>query len=481
MSGIGLRGRILLALFVPLALFAPLTVTVVYRATRGAITEQTDARGQVLARQLASLVVDELLTGERAAAERRMTDVISSEPDVAYAFAIGPEQVVLAHTFPGGFPADLAKVDRVPRQPDRRVRVQLGDREVHDLSAPVLGGVVGNIHVGISDDRASSSATSILVRLSLIGLGVVVFGLAVTLALSSGLLRRMARLAGAADAIGEGDLGVRVGDPERDEIGRIGGAFDRMSERLALARDERERTLQHLGHSEKLVAVGRLAAGVAHEINNPLTGVVHCLDALVQSDDDSDRRRTYYSLIRDGIGRAQRVVRQLLEYSRQRDLEMESVELGLLVSRVLALVAPTLDKANVRVVVASKPDLPELRADAHGIEQVLLNLVLNALDSMPRGGELRVGVERAGNELRVRVADTGSGIDPEALGRIFDPFFTSKAGGGGSGLGLSVSLGIVERHGGRIEVSSELGQGTTMDVFLPIAPPPEARVPEVAA
>lgn len=483
MRAVPLRLRLLLTLLVPLAVYAPVTVAIVYRAVGAAIAEQVDARGVALASQLAAVTVDELLTGERYAAERRMADVVGSQRDVAYAFVVGKDGAIIAHTFTGGFPLDLLAAHELPRDGRSALLVRLGDRDVHDLVVPVLGGVAGHVHVGVSTESATSTSREVLSRLSLVGVSVVVTGLILTFALSSRVLRRIRRVADAAEQIGEGRLDARVGDPGRDEIGRLATAFDRMAERLDSAQAERERTFQRLAHSEKLWAVGRLAAGVAHEINNPLSGVLHCVEALQKNDRDEAKRKAYYDLVVDGVGRAQRVVRQLLEYSKQHELSPTEVDLGLLVPKVLELLSPSFEQARVRLSFDSPPDLPLVRADVHAIEQVILNLVLNAIDAMPSGGDLDVSVRRRKDFVIVRIEDDGCGIAPESIGRIFDPFYTTKSGGGGSGLGLSVSLGIIERHGGTIQVESVPGTGTAFEVVLPLAGPDflDAEAPKGSA
>ncbi|MBI3206100.1 MAG: HAMP domain-containing protein [Myxococcales bacterium] len=469
MKSLGLRPRILLTLLVPLALFAPVTVTIVFNAVSSAISAQADARGAALAQQIAAMTVDDLLTGQRFAAERLMQDVVTTQPDVEYAFAIAEDHRVLAHTFKEGFPSDLLLAHTTPRAERPSLVVRIGEREVHDVMAPVVGGLAGHVHVGISTGRATALSRDLLMRLSLIGVGVVLTGVAVTLALSSRVLRRLRRLSDAAEAVGKGNLRARVADVSGDEIGRLSNAFDAMAERLDAARAEREKTFQRLAQSEKLWAVGRLASGVAHEINNPLSGVVHCVESLQKNDRDEAKRRKYYDLVTDGVVRAQRVVRQLLEYSKQHELQPADVDLGVLLARVLELLAPSFEKSAVRLVFDDAPSLPLVRADAHAIEQVFLNLVLNAIDAMPEGGELRVGIEQRGELVVVTVQDEGVGIAPESLGRIFDPFFTTKAGSSGSGLGLSVSMGIVERHGGTIQVESTPGEGAAFEVLLPLS------------
>jgi signal transduction histidine kinase len=179
--------------------------------------------------------------------------------------------------------------------------------------------------------------------------------------------------------------------------------------------------------------------------------------------------------IDDGVSRAQRVVTQLLDYSRTHPFEKVPVDLASLVGGVVKLLMPAFERGRVQTSLSVSDAPPAVLADPHGIEQVLTNLLLNALDAMPNGGEILICVGREGAEARVRVRDTGQGIPAGSLHRVFEPFFTTKGGARGTGLGLSVSQGIVERHGGRIEVQSELGHGATFDVFLPLALPVEPR------
>ena len=469
MRPLRLELRILLTLLVPLATFAPITLGIVYRTLDATIATHADARGLAVAQQISAVIVDKVLTGEAYAAERDMADIVRAHPDVAYAFAVDSKGEVFAHTFSGGFPTDLIQVHRSVRPNGSVLTLSMGGRVAHDLAAPILGGVAGWVHVGVATRSAQDSSSEMLLYLSLVGVGVVLVGLALAYGLSSQLSRRLGRVATVAVSIGAGDLDARVGDPADDEIGRLASAFDRMVARRQQARHEWEHALQRLADSQKLAAVGRLAAGVAHEINNPLTGLQQCVEALEAGDRDEAKRRQYYRLMADGASRAQRVVKELLEYARPHPLEILPVNLGHVARHVANLLRPAIERAGVRCNVSVDAALPEILADRHGIEQVLTNLVLNALDATPEGGEISIAVDQVGREARLRVEDTGTGIASDALTQLFEPFFTTKGGARGTGLGLSVSLGIVERHGGRIEVRSEPGRGSTFDVVLPIA------------
>ncbi|TAL10999.1 MAG: PAS domain S-box protein [Nitrospirae bacterium] len=250
--------------------------------------------------------------------------------------------------------------------------------------------------------------------------------------------------------------------PLRDNEGRIVGV-------LGIARDitDKKRLEQQVLNAEKLASVGKLAAGVAHEINNPLGGILNCLYNLRKGTLSPAREREYLASMEDGLRRVQKIVRQLLDFSQQYDPELSPTEVNSIIERVLTLTNYAFEGTGVGLRRELARDLPPLMADQHMIEQVLMNLVLNAVQAIRGDGLVTVRSGTDGQWCTIEVEDTGCGIPPDVLPKIFDPFFTTKGQGEGTGLGLSVSLGIVERHGGQIAVKSQVGQGTTFTVKLP--------------
>ncbi len=220
-----------------------------------------------------------------------------------------------------------------------------------------------------------------------------------------------------------------------------------------------------LVRSEKLASLGRLSAGIAHEVNNPLQAIRNCLELAIE-DVDSRRPvdRELLTVAEQDVQRIRRIVSRLLDFARPGSGEMAPVDVPELISEVLRLVEPQLAREQVVVSKQITPTRP-VRANEDQLKQVILNLILNAQQAMPGGGQLTIAVSQQGGEIHIRFTDTGVGISESDLGRIFDPFFSTKPDG--SGLGLSVSYGIIEGHGGRIEVSSTIGQGTTFVVILP--------------
>jgi len=230
---------------------------------------------------------------------------------------------------------------------------------------------------------------------------------------------------------------------------------------------EREETQTRLIQSAKMAAIGELAAGVAHELNNPLATILLCAELLLQDVAPGDLNREDLKTIIRQACRARDIVRNLLDFSRQTEFYQEQSNINEVTQRTLALVHQQLQNNDIAVEEHYAADLPLLLLDEGRVKQVLLNLIINAMQAMPQGGTLTVSSERVGNKVVVQIADTGVGIPAEYLSRIFDPFFTTKPVGQGTGLGLSVSLGIIEEHGGRIEVESRVGEGSTFTVWLP--------------
>ena len=240
---------------------------------------------------------------------------------------------------------------------------------------------------------------------------------------------------------------------------------------LGIARDmtETKKLEQQIRNSEKLASVGKLAAGVAHEINNPLGGILNCLYNLRKGTLSASRQEEYRASMEDGVRRVQKIVRQLLDFSQQHEPEFALTDINHVVDRVLVLTTHLFAPNRIVLETGLGHGLPNIMVDRHMIEQVLMNLILNAVQAMKDGGVLTIRTSVVEGVCLIEVRDTGSGIPPAVLPRIFDPFFTTKSEGEGTGLGLSVSLGIVERHGGKILVDSELGKGTTFTLCLPVS------------
>jgi len=294
--------------------------------------------------------------------------------------------------------------------------------------------------------------------------------------------------------IAAGDLGYQVESHSKDEIGELARSFDHMSTRLKNEHNENvawthtleqrveqktrelKRAHEHALHTEKMASIGKMAAVLAHEINNPLSGILTYAKLLRKWIDREDGGESHRRDIRDSLDliatesrRCGDLVKNLLTFSRTTPMNLQITNLNEIADRSLRLIQHQFDLANIQVQADLDPNLPPVLCDGAQIEQVLLALMVNAIDAMPQGGNLWLTTQlRSENDtVRMVVRDDGAGIPPDLLPRLFEPFLTTKEVGRGVGLGLAISRSILERHNGSIEVQSELGRGTTFTVTLP--------------
>jgi len=250
----------------------------------------------------------------------------------------------------------------------------------------------------------------------------------------------------------------------------------RLYSELAEFTQQLERSQEQLIQAEKLAATGRLAASIAHEINNPLQAIHNCLHLITHRKLDDDKEKYYLNMAQEEVQRLIGIVQRTLDFYRPSKFKEAPTDINVVVESVLALANKRLEHGKVKVQRRFSPDLPRLSAVADQLTQVFLNLVINAVEAMPDGGNLTITTLADASRLYVRFRDAGLGIDPEEAKRIFEPFYTTKRSG--TGLGLAVSYGIVQRHGGDITVESAPGRGATFVVSLPVRRVGEPAEPE---
>ena len=250
----------------------------------------------------------------------------------------------------------------------------------------------------------------------------------------------------------------------RDEFTNLAIALNHMLIELKKHEDQ-------LIQSRKMAAIGDLTAGIAHELNNPLNNISLTTEALIDEFDDWDREAKLKMLgtISTQVDRAGATVANLLDFTRRDESSFERLSINEILSRTVKLVSNEINLHDIKLILELGNNLPTIMGSVHNLQQVFLNLLVNAIQAMPDKGTLRIKSYGENESLKVDISDTGIGIPAENLDKIFDPFFTTKEVGHGTGLGLSVSYGIIKKHHGHITVSSEVGKGTTFSVILPLS------------
>ena len=326
-------------------------------------------------------------------------------------------------------------------------------------------GVVGSLYVGMREAGFLGLVSTFNERIFSIAVGSIVMAFIIAVPVARSIIRPLSRVIRASRHVAEGDMTARVPVFGRGELATLGRSFNEM---VAALRDAREELLR----KEKLASVGQLAAGVAHEINNPLGTILLYADTMRREIPKDDPRQADYQMIIDQTNRCKRIVGDLLNFARQRQLTVRPTDLNALAKRTLdeMFVQPQFE--TIRVTMDLEPDLPLVETDEAQIRQVFLNLISNAVDAMEGKGRLWIRSRRLpGGMVELAFQDTGPGIHPEQMKEIFTPFFTTKPVGKGTGLGLSIVYGIIKMHQGQITVDSVSDQGATFVVTLPIRQP----------
>ena len=335
----------------------------------------------------------------------------------------------------------------------------------YDPLRDFLGKVVGILYVGAKQASFQSLLNSINQRILLVAFGTILLTIVITTPVSSMITRPLNQLKDLVEAnrrVADGDMTVRVPVRASGEVGLLTSSFNTMLDTLQDTQDQ-------LVQSEKLASLGQLAAGVAHELNNPL-GTILLYSDIVKKELGPDSAYTDdLEIILSETKRCKSIVAALLEFARQNQVITRPTNLNNLILSVIELHIKQCEASSVEVHLKLDPALPKIQADPNQITQVVVNLVENALDAMPDGGILNI---RTRNEPRNMVTmefeDTGIGIPPENQSKLFTPFFTTKPLGKGTGLGLAIIYGIIKMHRGQILVTSEINKGTKFTVQLPI-------------
>jgi len=272
-----------------------------------------------------------------------------------------------------------------------------------------------------------------------------------------------------------GDLDASVSFADRaDEIGELGRNFNETVRQLRQTREEIQRLLAvartQMTRAEHLATLGELAAGLAHEIRNPLAGIAGVIEIIGRDLPETSPSREVLKEVQQEVLHIKKILSDLLEYARPKMPSFRTEDLNVTAERAVSLARQQIRSQPIEIILTKAEGLAPMEHDSAQIQQVLLNLLLNAIQAIPGQGAVRVAVESRDDFAQVIVADNGRGIAPEHLPNLFRPFFTTK--GQGTGLGLSLARRIAEAHGGRIEVASTVGVGSTFTVWLPLRKPP---------
>jgi two-component system NtrC family sensor kinase len=359
----------------------------------------------------------------------------------------------------------------------------------YDPIRDYAGNVVGMLAVGILENTYTAIRNRVVLSFFGIATGGFLLIIGITYYMIGNITRPIGQMVAATHNIIAGRFDQEVQSDSHTEIALLAESFNAMLQSLRQMRGDLEewgRTLEEkvrlrteelvamqarVAQSERLASIGMLAAGVAHEINNPLGGILALTGLTVEDMRVDDPNRENLEEVIRQTERCRDIVKGLLAFSRQSKSNIQLLDLNKVIEDTLFLVTKQALFFNIKLVQNLAPELPRVLADGSQCQQVFMNILMNAVQAMDERGTITIVTRHLGAEkcVEVAISDTGQGIPPEQIGRIFDPFFTTKASGKGTGLGLSIAYGIVTTHHGTISVQSEVGKGSTFTVRMPIA------------
>ncbi len=335
--------------------------------------------------------------------------------------------------------------------------------------ADTTGKTVGILYVGVPSDNYRWMQTNTASYVLLITIITSLFAIFVSVYLLKRIIKPINEVVEMSDIIAEGDYSSKLRQFSEYELSHLSSAFNRMTDAI-YERDCRikETAQNQIAQSEKLASLGRLASGIAHEINNPLTGIL-TYSSMLKEDLADSQYIDDLQIIIDETMRCRKIVRGVLDFARETSLEKQTLDLNKALVTAVRIIEKHITFQNVNIIKSFSPDIPHVNVDLDQMKSVFNNLLVNAADAMPEGGDLTISTSYNPAEKMVYVSfsDTGTGIPEEHLDKIFDPFFTTKEPGKGTGLGLSVIYGIIEKHNGSISVKSTPGEGTVFTIKLP--------------
>jgi len=504
---IGLRAKV--ALFVSCLVVAVITINaaITIRTERDERERQLRDRGRFFARLTATDVVRTygsfpMGMGGRDAGEsdQRMAKFFSYYPDLTRLMVMSDSGQVLYDSGGGGasqagprHTEDKALLERL-KSPEIDLMETSGPdgEKLMDIIAPVTeGGGPQFIKVRyiISYRSMEERLAAIRREFMLLAGFFIAAGVIAAAVFSAKLTRPILRLKEGAGVIARGNLDLTVPVAGTDEIGELGRSFNSMAKSLRehrrdleeanrslLSANEELKELQgELVRSERMAAVGQLAAGLSHEIDNPIGVILGFAELLLEDIPEGDPRREDLITILEESKRCKRIVRGLLDFSRPPVLGVVTTDINEVVVNTAEAARSQRTFRDARITLELADGLPSLQADPDRLRQVFMNLLLNAVQAMPEGGDITVGTAiDEGGRVKVTFRDTGIGVGPEDMPRIFDPFFSTKRPGEGTGLGLAICRRLIEEQGGAIEAMSEPGKGSVFTVSLPVGGPEKA-------
>ncbi len=468
-SSFKLRTKFIVAIVIVVAIFGSLNILFNRRTTFRALYLEIDNRSLFLAQSLAQRSAKYLLYEDIISLQEMIDQVKVGDADVFYCFVVDDKNNVQVHTFDSVFPLKLLNANTLGEEQSYHFQLISDEQNnlYRDIIVPILDGKLGFLRLGMMEENLVAEVNKVVIILTGMVIVFLIIGIFGAIFFAYWITNPISKITRSFETINLNEKFEPLNINTKDEINILANKFNEMTFRLQKTHLDLKKAQRSLIRTEKLASVGTLASGLTHEISSPLAGLKNCL-IRIKKNPQKEQIIRYFGLMMNAIEKIEKVVAGLLDFSRHDDFNFKSFNLHASINKALSLVEYNFEKNGIEVRKTFDERIKFCFGDSQHFEQVIINLVLNAVDAMPKGGQLKISSFLKNTTVIIEIQDTGMGITQENLDKIFDPFFTTKEPGKGTGLGLSVSFNIIREHGGDILVESELNKGTLFSISIPL-------------
>ncbi|MCF6242587.1 MAG: HAMP domain-containing histidine kinase [Bacteroidales bacterium] len=471
------------------AIFGSINIYLLWTSVYKSFEQEIDKRCKVLAEIVSKKALSPMVYDDKLMLYNILNDIRQSDSSITYIFLLNNTNKIVAQAYNMKIPFSLINVNSLDSG-KYKIKViktkHFKSPIIRDIAYPIMKGEVGTVRLGIAEEDIQSEIRTATKNLLIMIIAFFIFGLIGAFLFSYIITTPIMRISQKAQLINLENIetedivikkctySIFRNIQINDEMDILITKFSEMIQRLKNNYKKLKHTQNALIQAEKLASLGTFSAGIAHEINNPISGINNCINRIIKNPDNFEQNTKYIKLIQDATGKIQTVVQHLLDYSRKHDLSLKKIALNLVIKDAIELTKHKLNSNSINLPVKCNDNF-FINGSANHLEQVFVNLILNSIDAINEkkdlkaefNGRINIFAEKVTNKVIISLSDNGTGIPKDIQDKIFDPFFTSKKVGNGTGLGLSVSFNIINELGGNINVKSEINKGTKFIIELP--------------
>ncbi|OYT17054.1 MAG: two-component sensor histidine kinase [Bacteroidetes bacterium 4572_77] len=470
--------------------FGSINIFFLWNSVYQSFESEIDKRCTVLAKIIAKKSITPIVYNDNLSLHNILDDIKQSDPSISYIFILNNYSELIAHTYDIDIPKDLIEVNNIVNGQFNIKVIEAHNYKypiIRDIAFPILNGEVGIVRLGIAEDHIRqeiTNATKYLMLMIVLFFFFGIIGAFIFSHLITSPIKKISQKAQEIDLnlIDSEDYNIAIRERSRpfnisasDELDLLVEKFSEMLKRLKKNYIELKKTQGAMAQTERLAAIGTLSSGVAHEINNPISGMKNCINRIAKNPENTAQNIKYLQLLKDGTERIEDVVKHLLNFSRKQNIQLLKTNLSLAISNAISLTHHKLESNHIQVL-SKLGSAFFIKGNASRLEQIFVNLLLNSLDAIQDRkeknpqlkGVIDISIQQISDKIYIHFVDNGTGIPEEIQDKIFDPFFTSKTVGKGTGLGLSVSFNLIKNHQGKITFTSKTNLGTEFVLEFPI-------------